>query len=237
VNRAPTTPSSRGSRFGAPTTTSAPASRASPSLRSSRTTATTSTASTGPTTVRAWACTSSRTSRGRPGDRRDRDDRRPAAPGPAQLLGGTGDEVCLVGTSQGFDEHLPNNVAGADTAEQLPGALCGEDADATTLVRDALDAQDGEQCGQFSADVDLGKTTPTPAAVDSGVEGSLCVSGVWSVADRVRDLDAGTETEIQHALDTEPPNDIAREAGQVHQFSHWQSLETGTDTPGDRASC
>jgi hypothetical protein len=143
-----------------------------------------------------------------------------------EVLGGVGDQVCIVGTSQGFHDYLPNHVDGASSASQLPGALC-EDADAATLVTDAFDGQSGVNRGTFSADVEWAKLAPTPDAADNGVEESLCVSGVWSVGP--------TATGV--ALDTAPPNNIGLEDGTVHEFSHWQSLETGTDTQPDRASC
>jgi hypothetical protein len=53
------------------------------------------------------------------------------------------------------------------------------------------------------------------------------VSGIWSVG----------PTDSGFAGDTAPPNNIGLEDGTVHEFSHWQSLETGTDTQPDRASC
>jgi hypothetical protein len=153
-----------------------------------------------------------------------------------QLLGGTGDKVCVVGTSQGFHEKLPNHVKDAETPVDLPGELCDGDTDESTLVTDAFDTQSGVNRGGFSADVELGKIVPTPQATDEGgVTESLCVSGVWSVADEV--VDTNTTQEIDYALDTTGENNIRLEAGQVHQFSHWQSLETGTDTQGDRAVC
>jgi hypothetical protein len=144
-----------------------------------------------------------------------------------EVLGGTGDKVCIVGTSEGFHEKLPNHVDGSQNAYGLPGALCEEDADAATLVTDAFDDQSGTNRGGFSADVEWAKLSPTPAATDNGVDESLCVSGVWSVG----------PTDSGFAGDTAPPNNIGLEEGTVHEFSHWQSLETGTDTQPDRASC
>jgi hypothetical protein len=153
-----------------------------------------------------------------------------------EVLGGVGDQVCIVGTSEGFDTYLPNHVDGASSASQLPGALCPDGAADSTLVTDAFDGQSGVNRGGFSADVEWAKLSPTPAATDNGVEESLCVSGVWSVGDEVVGPDGNT-TQIDSALDATGENNIRLEAGQVHEFSHWQSLETGTDTQPDRASC
>jgi len=152
-----------------------------------------------------------------------------------RVLGGLGDEVCIVGVSEGFQDFLPNHIGGAASAEELPSELCDDPAEAT-LVTDAFDAQSGVNRGGFSADVEWAKLSPTPAATDNGVEESLCVSGVWSVGDEVVGPDGNT-TQIDSALDATGENNIRLEAGQVHEFSHWQSLETGTDTDPDRDTC
>ncbi len=131
---------------------------------------------------------------------------------------------CLVGTTIGFEEKITNFFA-ADSIEGVLDELCDVDGE-TAFVADAFSPQDGVNPGVYSSQVSWAPLVPTPQESGFGEGDSLCVTGIWTVTD-----------EVQHALDTAGENNIRLEGGQVHQFAHWQSLETGTDTPDDRATC
>ncbi len=135
--------------------------------------------------------------------------------------------ACIAGTSEGFDQYLPNHLEGVNTIEEAFDELCppGE-FDDRVFYDDAFGTQDADTRGGFSSSLEWIKLVPSPDAADIADGDSLCVSGIWSIAEDHIAGDSAGENNINLGEDRT-----------VYEFSHWQSLETGTDTPDDRAEC
>lgn len=91
---------------------------------------------------------------------------------------------CVVGTSIGFAEKLPNHVAGSDPVNDT---LCADADGDTAFLGDSFN--DGSDTGgSFSSAVNFAKLAPTPDELQSdgfGEDDELCMHGVWSVQEGV----------------------------------------------------
>ncbi len=112
---------------------------------------------------------------------------------------GSGDPTatnCIVALSYDFREKLETLL---DT-DNLVEELCDVDGEAH-LIEFGFGTQSAVSPGTFGSAFSFAKLLPTPDAAETGQDDSVCVTGLWSVADNV---DGGVTSDTDGNLDLGP---------------------------------